>query len=328
MILAGCRLDQSSQAVFDNYLYRLSNSLDVKRDNDQSSAKLTLYPQKSQLLHDIPAVQVNILQFLQLSTCDLQRLIGHRNSSLGKLMTGYHALIYEHEFLMLAKRCQDTIKADKALHAELTKAIAHKQRHQKQLRWNATFADDEIRHLFSLSTQALRPQQLSSKPIELVSALEALKNWLSDPSVNSTELQQAYKTFETRKYIGELRLTMAMAASTLTQADELIEKRLSQKPLCRNQQGNPKFEVVNRVFVKFYIGEVQPMLAQLHQHGQELFPLIDQLQSTMTPKIDFTSFWDRIYTDNDSEWQNFNKAIKKHTKSWQKLLDQCGHMPS
>ena len=328
LILVGCRLDQSTQGVFDNYLYRLSNSLDVERDNNQLPKNLTLYPKKSQLLYDIPAVKVNVLQFLQLSTCDLQRLVGQRNSSLGKLMSGYHSLLYEHEFLMLAKRCQESIKPDKPLYKELTKAIEHKQSYRSQLRWNATFASDEIRHLFSLSARPLTPKNLSSKPVELVGSLETLNAWLSNPTTNSIELQQAYKTFETRKYLGELRLTMAMAVSVLSQADEFMEQRLSQKPLCRNRQANQKFEVVNRVFLRFYIGEVQPILAQLYQQGQELFGLIDELQAPMRPRRNFIAFWGDVYQSEDSEWRNFNKAITTHTKSWQKLLAQCGHSPS
>ena len=320
-------------SVFDNYLYRLSNSLDVDFDhsfeevNTHLSGILKRYPRKSEMLYDIPTLNINILQFIQLSTCDLQRLIGQRNSSLGKLMTGYHSLLYEHEFLILAKRCQETIGPDKPLYAELTKAIEHKQIYQSQLRWNVTFAGDEIRHLFSLATQALTPQQLSSKPVELVVALENLNTWLSNPTTNSTGLQHAYKVFETRKHMGKLRLTMAMAVSALTQADELIEKRLSQKPLCQNQQANQKFDVVNRVFRQFYIGEVQPILAQLHRQGRELFSLVDQLQASMETKIKFIEFWEEVYTSEDSEWQSFNKVIKQHTRSWQNLLTQCGHSP-
>ena len=333
LIQSSCSFDNSSRSVFDDYLYRLSNSLDVEIDhsfkegNHHSSSMLTLYPKKSEMLYDIPTVSINLLQFLRLSTCDLQRLIGQRNSSLGKLMTGYHSLLYEHEFLMLARRCQEMIDPGNPLYAELVNVIEHKQSYKDQLHWNATFAGDEIRHLFSLSTRILTPQQLSRKPVELVGALETLNTWLSNPTSNSTGLQYAYKTFETRKHIGKLRLTMAMAVSALTQADSLITKRLSQKPLCYNQKANQKFEIVYRIFRGFYIGEVQPILAQLHLQGRELFSLIDQLQGSMETGPKFTEFWANVYTSQDSEWQDFNKAIEEHVSSWQSLLTQCGHSP-
>ena len=129
------------------------------------------------------------------------------------------------------------------------------------------------------------------------------------------------------KYIGELRLSMAMAISKLAQADALLNQRLTQKPLCYNQQANQQSKIVNNVFFKFYIGEVQPMLAQLHQQGKAVFGLIDKLQKHMATPDLFTEFWAEVYTAEDSEWQDFNAAIAKHTKSWQDLFNQCGGLP-
>ena len=327
LILTGCQSRQSSRAIFDNYLYRLSNSLDVAREKSLSAEQLIPYPKKSALSYEIPPLKINILQFLQLSTCDLQRLVGQRNSSLGHLMTGYHTLLYEYEFLVLAKRCQNAIDRDTRLHEELNKAIAYKEDHLDRLYWNATFASDEIRHLFSLGSQVLTHQQLSSKPVELVGALEYLQVWLSNPTTDPQQLQQAYKTIETRKYLGELRLTMAMAISALAQANMFINQRLDQQPLCQNRRANRKFKVVNNVFRLFYIGEVQPMLARLHQQGQELFGLIDQLQTSLAPNQTFIKFWHKVYKAENSEWQRFNESISVHTKTWQSLLRQCGNLP-
>jgi hypothetical protein len=43
-------------------------------------------------------------------------------------------LLYEHEFLILAQRCQATMEQDKPLYAELTKAIEHKNKYMGELR--------------------------------------------------------------------------------------------------------------------------------------------------------------------------------------------------
>ena len=333
LLLTSCSADKTAQSVFDNYLNRLSNSLKVEIEEIEVAGTKAIdgtlrpYPRKSSLVYEIPSVDINILQFLQLSKCELQRLIGHRNSSLGKLMTGYHTLLYEHEFLILAQQCRATLEPDESLYDELTKAIEHKQKYQNQVRWNETFAGNELRYLFSLGTEPLTPQQLSHHPTELSTALESLNTWLLEPSVNGSGLQQAYKAFEARKYIGELRLTMAMAMSKLAQADALLDQRLTQKPLCYNQRANHQSKIVNNVFFKFYIGEVQPMLAQLHQQGKAVFGLIDELQKHMATPDLFTEFWAEVYTSEDSEWQDFNAAIAKHTKSWQDLFNQCGGLP-
>lgn len=339
LLLIGCDSKQSSYSVFDNYLYRLSNSLDVERESNldvsvsQVTQKLAVYPKKSVLAYKLPPLDINVLQFLQLSQCDLQRLVGERNSSLGKLISGYHSLLYEYEFLVLAKECLQAIDNDSALYTELTKAIDYKERYQDRLRWNATLVSEELRHLFLLGSQPLTPEQLFNKPVDLIEALTALNVWLSKPTADVENLQQAYQVFETRKYIGELRLALAIATVRIIQADALISKRLSKRPLCFNQQPNKQFEIVNRVFTFFYIGEVQPMLAQLHQQGQELFGLIDDLQVTINSKsvrerLEFDIFWDEVYKNKSSEWNRYKEAVSLHTQSWQKLLDQCGRLPS
>ena len=327
LILTGCRSSQSSRAIFDNYLYRLANSLDIEREASPYTTQLISYPKKSALLYEIPPLKISILQFLQLSKCDLQRLIGQRNSSLGRLMTDYHSLLYEHEFLILAKRCRQAIAKDDSLYAVLNEAIAHKENYLNKLHWNAIFASDEVRRLFSLGSRVLTRQELSSNPVELIHALEHLHAWLADPAVDSQKLQQAYKAIGTRKYIGELRLTMALAVSALDEANTLINERLFQKPLCQNRRRNRRFDVVNRVFQLFYIGEVQPTLAKLHQQGQKLFSLVDQLQASLGQNQNLTTFWDKVYRSENSEWQNFNEAIATHTKAWQSLLRQCGSLP-
>lgn len=348
LALVGCQSRQSLNAAFDNYLYRLSNSLDVERGEDQSPASLLPYPRRSALLYDVPAFKINILQFMQLSKCDLQRLIGQRNSSLGQWAAGYHSLLYERRFLALARRCRQALvdyNKDKGdpLYDALNQAIAHKEAHRQQLSWNATFAGDEMRHLFSLGSRPLTRQQLSDNPVALISALSYLKLWLSEPTtptqastrgtVEETtpaatrQLQRAYQMIEASKYIGRLRLTMTMAVSALDRANVFIHKRLYQRPLCQKRRGNRKFAVVHNVFRLFYIGDIQPILARLHQQGLQLFQSIDQLQAAALPNRHFTAFWDRVYRWQDSEWQRFDRAIAAHTQAWQHLLRQCGHLP-
>lgn len=330
-LLSGCFSDESSKAIFDNYYYRLSNSLDVDQnliDKNLPALSLVSYPKKSELTHDIPPIKVNVLQFLQLSQCDLQRLLGKRNSSLGRLMDGYHSLLYEYEFLLLAQQCQQELDSEGDLFKALDQAVRHKQAYQQQIRWNAIFASDEFRYLFSSGTKLLTKQQLVEAPNDLVLALESIQFWLLNPVVNQDTLAQAYQVLTVRKYIGELRSTMAMAVSVLAHSNSMIEQRLSHRPLCRKAKSNPKFEVVNTVFRLYYIGEVQPALAKLHQQGKIVFTLLDKLQNVLLPTPEFIAYWHQVYQANNSEWQKFNQAILTHTKQWQRLLKQCDSLPS
>ena len=84
---------------------------------------------------------------------------------------------------------------------------------------------------------------------------------------------------------------------------------------------------MNTVFHKYYIGQVQPYIAALHQQSSSVFLEIDELLAIQQAPVNIVSFWGEVY-HNNSEWQGFNRAIKTHTLNWQALLRQCGKLPS
>jgi hypothetical protein len=107
---------------------------------------------------------------------------------------------------------------------------------------------------------------------------------------------------------------------------------LATRPLCFNERPNQKFDVVQTVFLKYYINEIQPYIAKLHQQSEPLFKRIERLSSQLNSdqkmSLVFDDFWSGVYLSKGSEWQSFNAAIKQHTINWQQLLTQCGRLPS
>ncbi|MBX2857468.1 MAG: DUF3080 domain-containing protein [Cellvibrionaceae bacterium] len=326
-LLSGCSPQRSTQDIFDNYLYRLANSLDVKRNDIEPSAVLPTYPSKRALTYPIPPLKINFLEFLKLSNCELQRLIGQRNSSLGKFISGYHSLLYHREFLLLAERCLAGMDKSASRYELLQQAVNHKTTYRDELYWNASFAGDEFRYLFSVSSQVFTPEKIADKPTDLIQALQFFNAWLGENSLDKQRLSQAYQTIEKTKWLGELRLTMTLAVNKLKRADALIQQRLEQRPLCYKPQVNRRFTIVKNVFYQFYIAEVQVLLSKLHQQAQELLALINQLQNKQKAHPAFATFWRQIYLEENGEWQQFNRAIESHTLSWQTLLKQCGFLP-
>ena len=325
--VTGCQKSSTFEKTLEKYLNRLSNSLDVENDDQFISSKLMTFPDKKQITHSIPPAKVNILQFLQLSQCDLQRLVGHRNSSLGKLMEGYHSLLYEYEFLVLADECLQSLAKDDSLLAMLDETINYKKNYAKQLHWNAIFANNDMRHVFSLGSNPLSVEQINQTPVDVIRSLESINAWLDQPSLEQTTLEEAFKTLASHKYIGELRLSMNRMVSVLLQADTLIQQRLQGRPLCLLERPNTSFETVNNVLQKFYIGEVQPLAAKLHQQGSTLFDLINKMIEKIEPTSAFEVYWQSVYVGKDSEWHRFDDAIASHTLHWQSLLKQCGRLP-
>jgi hypothetical protein len=88
-LLSSCGQRQGLESLLDNYHYRLSNVFEFEHSDhlaEMNEDALPLYPSRRQLHQPLSPISVNLLEFLRLSRCDLQRLIGERNSSLGKFM--------------------------------------------------------------------------------------------------------------------------------------------------------------------------------------------------------------------------------------------------
>ncbi len=338
-LLLSCE-KQSIDKVFDNYLYRLSNSLeqdgfDTVFLDQHLSALLPRYPSRRELIYEITSPNINLIEFLKLSSCELQRHIGKRNSSLGRFMKQSQILLYNYEFIELAKQCLEQVSFDKDNFSEskklydiLSATVVSKQSQLDKMRWNAVFASEEFVTLFSLGTQSLTMKEASEKPETLYVSMEKIYRFVNKPVIDAESIESAYGVIASSKRIGELRLSMQRIVSYLLVADKILQSRLSVRPLCFKKRPSRQFAIVQAVFTKFYIGEVQAYIAKIHQQSKILLENIELLKKDSVTKPEFDRFWGQVFTNENSEWQLFNKAVLNHTKQWQKLLAQCGSMPS
>ncbi len=335
-LLVSCNGPKSAEDIFDNYIYRLSNVLGVERDEiTQKSLKqlapLKRYPVRRELTHDIAPVKINLLDFLKLSTCNLQRHVGQRNSSLGRVLQPSQRMLYEYKFIHLGKECLQQLDKSSELFRVLEISVDSKREQLPIIRWNATFASKEFSTLFSLSVNPLDVENVAIMPTQLYGALDTIKHYTqTDLLLASDEekLEQAFSVIASSRRLGEIRDSMRLVQHFLAQADAILGARLSSRPLCLQQKPNKKFDVLQVVFTKFYIGEIQPYISKLHQQAEALLTRIDRLSTGhANSSIVFTEFWEAAFLSDESEWNLFNQSIKQHTHSWQRLLDQCGRLP-
>ncbi len=345
-LLPACQSRDSSEYIFENYLYRLSNSLQVDNESlstlstlsASSLGRLSSYPIRRELQKSIPSININLLEFLRLSECELQRHIGQRNGGLGRVMGSTQQLIYDAKFIALAEQCLSQLDSASELSKTLRRAYDHKVQFLPSSIWNASFASKEFTYLFSLGASPLSLAATMEQPLQLSNALKNITQKyrrLMDGDFTAESLDDIetyYQIIESSKRIGELRLSLQATTRMLQQADDVLSVRINKKPLCRQQQSNAQFTIVNNVFYKYYIGQVQPYIAGLHQQGAEIFVIIESLvtlqASNQGQAKQLDDFWGKVYRDDNSEWQLFNRQVKSHTLHWQALLKQCGKLPS
>lgn len=336
--LAGCQRVPPEQAILDNYRVRLARSLDVTSP-DIEIALPPGYPSRRELTQPLAEVQVDLLEFLRLSRCDLQRLIGERNASLGKVMSHSQRWRYEARFIVAGRECQAQLLRDHsqvALQAVLQQAIDSKIHERQAVTWNATFASEEFQTLFSLSTTPIAIDQ--PRPSELIDALARLKwlvnRWHQADIPPEATLESHYQVVGADRWLGQLTHSLVLINAELRALNSIQRERLAGRPLCFQQRANTQAQTLNTVFLKYYIGQVQPYLAQVYQQGDavlaEMAALYELSRAGDDPALNtFAQFWAETFASDDerSQWHQFEQLIDEHTKNWQQQLRQCGLMP-
>ncbi len=125
---------------------------------------------------------------------------------------------------------------------------------------------------------------------------------------------------------------MLLTSAYLDNTALLIERRLAKRPLCLQPSPTPQARILRTVLFKFYMGRIQPYLAQLNRHGRQWLDTLNHIitrQRDLAPPAIQRFRRQQLSQQNESApWQQFQQAIARHTEAWQELLGQCGLMPS
>ncbi len=330
LAIAGCS-QHEADALLANYQWRMGNALAVSIE-PANNLPAVVYPRRRDLQLDIPAVKINLLQFLRLSQCELQRLLGERNSNLGRLMPASQQLVYQQQFMQLAEACLSQLVVEDSgrdLQQALRKALASKQEHLPALVWNATFASDEFRHLLG---SAHTPSGLDDGvPSELLNALaNVLELVAQGRDANWQPVESYLQIIGADTYGGQLVLSQQRLLQMLAPVTQALEAATAAHAVCPQGRTTPQARILQNVFYKYYIGQVQPYIAQVYQHSaalqKRLAGLYTATDSVASPA--FTRYWNATWAnDSDSVWQDFLRQVAAHTVAWQQQLQQCGMRP-
>ena len=89
--LAGCDTAPNSHAI---YLERLASVLESAIE-PAAATPLRLFPAPNTLIIERSAEKIDLLDFLQVTRCDMGALVGARNSSLGRVKTASQRWLYD-----------------------------------------------------------------------------------------------------------------------------------------------------------------------------------------------------------------------------------------
>lgn len=349
MVLAACNPFDEARPMMDEYVERLGRVLDTE-PHFSEPAPAPILPRRRERVLDIPELELGMLDFLSLYGCDLQFIVGEKNSIMGKVMQPLNRLRYELRFIASAERCQQSgvDENDEELKGILQQAINSKRENLPIALWNATWGVEEVENLFTTSKgfyPVVSENPLSDPAREAVQLERAARRLLNGELNQNLDFAGAVQQrWQAEYHAGQLINSALLVAARLNDGTQLIQRRLAQRPLCLNGKPNNDSTIVHDMFFSIYIGKVQPYLADLRRARIELLePLaqLAQIQTAVMPQ----SFqrWqaralpvgadvgradvDNVGVERANVWDDLDRAVVDHTQGWQQLLEQCGLRP-
>jgi len=291
-ILTACSAPDSGPEYLDNYTKRLSTAVEEALP---AYGSLIAPPRVSDAtIAPIPIdnSSINVVDFLSLADCELQINIGRRNSLLGRHASPSQQLLLDLEFLALAPACIKILsEAGESTLAFSLEVISKNKQNQLAPRiFNALFTEVEWRDFWRV------PAALQSYPDntggDLLDSLHWLDRqvqvWLSgEQTADAQELERHLAVIRTGDG-GYLLLAAAMQARELERASATLQQR--ERPFCPGGSATETTRIIERVVLKYFIGDVQPWLAKLNRRENEMLTIVrsieTQLGDTLTPSYE------------------------------------------
>ncbi|HEY5718563.1 MAG TPA: DUF3080 family protein [Motiliproteus sp.] len=344
LTLVGCSIP-SPQGVLQEYLERVANVLEQPLPSASASTPAISLPARRERQLAINELRAGVLDALDLADCGLLPLISERNSILGKVKRPSAVMVYEYKFFGLLQRCylQDQQKPihDEEFSRRLSEIYQTKRANLPAVVWNALLASSEMEANLSLTHP---PLALEGNPgfgasLRALQGLQQYRHSLQhlpsqrafQPPADMDNLEQHYFALYASEYGSQLFTSLRLLTQQLNQTAAVIERKLAQRPLCPSGRPVAKANHLKGVFDRYYATQLLPYMARVQREGLLWLKQMEQLSLPLPTQT--TDPLDRYRrrmlstTDPDSIWQHYQRAISRHTRSWQQILDQCGLMP-
>ncbi len=319
IIVNGCSKQDN---VMQEYSQRLSNVLETHYELSEHT-----YINKPPVLRfEDTNKTISLLAFLKLNTCSLQKVIAHKNSSLGKQAPPSQQLMNDLAFLKAAPACIDTLihKQQYDLAAQLQENIDHKQKQLSQRIWYATLGAKELQAFWSPKIPATYPDNTNNGPIEALNYLSHQSAlWLSgEYDFDSSKIEQAL--FDLKQGDGgSLLQSWLNIEQGLHNANTQIKQRLGNKPLCHKGKGEQQFQYANNIVNRYFINNIQKHAAKLSKRQYTLFSAIRRLETSLI----------HAEPEHYTVWKQQRNAMliqaldapKNHTFIIKQLWQQCNY---
>ena len=274
--------------------------------------------------------QIDLIDFLSLSGCELQVNLGRRNTQLGRTASPSQRLLLDLEFIQLAPACGALLRergnTDLANTLELA-GTGHQQALPRSIT-NAILMGPEWEAFWERpKALALYPANTSSQIVAAISRLTALSSqWLATQSL-ADDWAASNREFEL--LLSELRagdggaLVMAysIVSRDMTRATAMLMDMNETAPLCPFGQETQRSRAFDNIVSRFFVGDIQPWLVALRQRKELLLAPVQQLEQPLRDAM--PEQYAQWTEERDQLLSRHTALIREHISAIQIALSGC-----
>lgn len=336
LLLAGCERAPPAARQMDNYLERLGRVLDQQHvDYDVTLLSQFRLPERRERVIDIAPMRISLIDLLvDTRRCKpLQQRVSERNSILGKVMPWSHRLAFEGELIRAIEDCIALLSDDpdrEELVTELVELAEEKRSQLPAVFWNALNASEEFEYYLRFAGEPLPVQQATLEDREGVAALQRLgdigQQLPARLPPSRPELEAHFLALHQSDRSSQLIHSLSRMTHTLEQATAMLESDEASQ-LCPMGTTTSRSRILLNVFVTFYVGEIQPYMAQLQRLGQPWEQSISTLAEAPGLPPATAEYLQVLAAGPDSLWQRYQRQLAAHSQAWQDVLGACQLRP-
>lgn len=325
LLLSGCQ-PGGPEGLLGDYQARVSRVLQ-QPPPERTTPAVPRFPRHRDRAIAPPDVRVGVGDAFALRPC-LGRLIGERNSILGRVMAPSTRLSYESRFAAAVEECAAAGATDAEMSQVLDEVAAAKAQALAIAGWNSAFDSDAVAAFLSSGGAPVAV----TTDAEAIAGLDALVDLaalidvgLAGGAVTESQIEPVLARLQNSRGAATVLNAATLLTAHLQQTAGLIETRLDARPLCLQPQPTRDARIAETVFHKFYAGQVQPYLSNVTRALTRLVDALSELLAVqrVTPRPAVVTYVQRVSELRDG----LQNASRDHARAWQRLLGQCGRMP-
>lgn len=324
LFLTACAPDGVDSSL-SNYLSRLANVAGYEGEPAVKPLPVVRFPasvsSESKTSGSAQAT-IGLLDFLAMGGCQLQQLVAHRNSGLGKFSQPSQKLLYTLQFLHFAPVCMDSLEPGDPLVEELEQAWQQKRRDLPEMLVNSLLLGPDARSFWKVPRETHGyPEQIGAELPEALKRLHHLvQRWLAgDYQAGWNHLESLLFQFQSGEG-GQLYSTLLRFRSALDAGNRILRSR--SEHWCARGQPTINVRAANNIVTKFFVGDVQPWAAILSRRYYAVIEPYERIEMLLEPHL--PEGYLRWRATRQNAMHLALEAAKPHVTLLQRLMEPCG----